>query len=259
MGEATDVLLEMQARAVEGDPDLAAEAGMDEALHAERNRIWTLQAEAWLDEQPQGSLFTADDLQAAIGKPEPDKNGRSGAAGAWINAQARRRRIESTGRKSKSRRVEGHGNEQTLWRVKDGQAGRVGGGVGRLGPVGVSSNSSAGSGLKEASAGLGPHPPAGVSLNPDGFDGPSAAVGDQAVSSSAAEHGELERAAEDFVPFPCVAGAGLPCGECPDCRAADEADELCEAPPGGLPEMGEQLGLLGTAGATPGAYSEAAA
>lgn len=116
----------------------AADAGMEQALHAERVQLWKQQAERWLDEQPQGRLFTADDLVGDVGLPDVGQ-GRNNVVGAWTNAQQRRRRIEFTGRLDKSRRVEGHGNLQRLWRVKDE---RAGGDAERLGPDGVSSSPS---------------------------------------------------------------------------------------------------------------------
>jgi hypothetical protein len=225
MGVAMDALLEAQARAGGGDPDAAAASGMDQALHTERNRVWKLQAEAWLDEQLQGSLFTADDLQAAIGKPEPDGQGRSGAAGAWLNTQSRRRRIEFTGRMSKSSRVEGHGNMQRLWRVKDG---RVEGDAGRTEPqpsADVSLSPSVGSVLDEAPAAL---------------IGPTAAgVG---VSSNTGLLPPLTLEEEEEAVL----------------LLREEGLDLGDAPPGGPPDMGEQLGLLGAVGPGPGAYTEAA-
>jgi len=98
--------------------DSAAGAGMEQALRAERVQVWKQNAERWLDGQHQGRLFTADDLVADIGLPDVGQ-GRNNVVGAWINAQQKRQRIEFTGRLDKSRRVEGHGNLQRLWRVKD--------------------------------------------------------------------------------------------------------------------------------------------
>jgi hypothetical protein len=96
---------------------------MAQALRAERVAAWRERADRWLAEQPQGRLFTADDLVAAIDKPFPAGGpAENNAIGGWINAQARGRRIEFTGRLSTSRRVQGHGNLQRLWRVKDARA-----------------------------------------------------------------------------------------------------------------------------------------
>lgn len=99
--------------------ELAAEAGMDQALHAERVAVWKTRAGDWLDEQPEGLLFTADDLVAAIGLPDSGV-ARNNAVGAWISAQSQAGRIEFSGEFRKSRRVEGHGNLQRLWRVREG-------------------------------------------------------------------------------------------------------------------------------------------
>lgn len=104
------------------NPDAAAAVGMTQALRAERVQVWKRDAERWLDGQHQGRLFAADDLVAAIGLPDVGQ-GRNNVVGAWINAQQRRQRIEFTGRLSKSSRVEGRGNMQRLWRVKDERAG----------------------------------------------------------------------------------------------------------------------------------------
>lgn len=103
-------------------PDAAAREGMEKALRAERVTHWKAQAERWLDQQHQGRLFTADDIVGDIGLPDVGP-GRNNVVGAWINAQQARNRIEFTGRMSKSSRVEGHGNLQRLWRVKDERAG----------------------------------------------------------------------------------------------------------------------------------------
>lgn len=210
MGAAADALAEMQERA-SGDPDAAAAAGMDEALHAERIRVWKLQADAWLDEQPQGALFTADDLIAAIGKPDVGQ-GRNNAVGAWINAQRNRRRIEFTGRISKSRRVEGHGNMQRLWRVKDGRF---------EGDVGCTTAAAARRRLLE---------PARPVLDEAPAPGPRPSAG---VSSSTGLLPPLTVEEEEEAVL-LLREEGVDLGE------------------------GEQLGLLGTSGPTPGAYSGAA-
>lgn len=100
--------------AVEG----AADAGMEEALRAERVGRWKEQAEWWLEQQVSGFVFTADDLVASIGLPDTGP-ARNNVVGAWINAQARHRRIEFSGELRKSRREAGHGNLQRVWRVCD--------------------------------------------------------------------------------------------------------------------------------------------
>lgn len=125
----------MSVRAAE----LAGDAGMARALRAERVARWREQADQWLDAQPYGTLFTADDLVAAVGLPDSGQ-GRNNVVGAWVGSQARRGLIEFTGRMGKSRRVEGHGNLQRLWRVKEPPRERVGGDAERLGPDGVSSS-----------------------------------------------------------------------------------------------------------------------
>lgn len=123
---------------------------MEQALHAERVAEWKRQAGRWLDDQPQGRLFTADTLVDAVGKPDTGQ-GRNNAIGAWIGAQSKGKRIEFTGRLSKSDRVEGHGNLQKLWRVKDQREERAGGDVDDLGPQAVGGVSSSTFGLEEAS------------------------------------------------------------------------------------------------------------
>jgi len=94
----------------------AAEAGMEEALRAERIARWKEQADWWLDQQEPGFVFTADDLVADVGLPDHGA-ARNNAGGAWVGAQARQRRIEFSGELRKSRREVGHGNLQRVWRV----------------------------------------------------------------------------------------------------------------------------------------------
>jgi hypothetical protein len=103
--------------------EAAADAGMDEALRAERVARWKEQAEWWLEQQEPGFVFTADVLVADIGLPDlPDAGpARNNVVGAWINAQARHRRIEFSGELRKSRREAGHGNLQRVWRVRTSQ------------------------------------------------------------------------------------------------------------------------------------------
>lgn len=127
-------------------PQAAAEAGMEQALRAERVAAWKTDAARWIEAQPAGLLFTADDLVEAIGLPDTGP-GRNNVVGAWIGSQRKQRRIEFTGELRTSRRVEGHGNLQRQWRVLvDGD--RVGGDAALLGPDGVSSSP----GVSEASA-----------------------------------------------------------------------------------------------------------
>lgn len=99
-------------RAVEA----AADEGMEEALRAERVARWKEQAEWWLEQQEPGFVFTADDLVADIGLPDTGP-ARNNVVGAWVNAQARHRRIEFSGELRKSRREAGHGNLQRVWRL----------------------------------------------------------------------------------------------------------------------------------------------
>lgn len=96
--------------------EAAADAGMEEALRAERIARWKEQAEWWLEQQEPGFIFTADDLVADIGLPDHGA-ARNNVVGAWINAQARHRKIEFSGELRKSRREAGHGNLQRVWRV----------------------------------------------------------------------------------------------------------------------------------------------
>jgi hypothetical protein len=96
----------------------ARDAGMANALRAARVAGWKHDANVWLADQLVGKTFTADDLVAAIDRPDAIERGGNNVVGAWIAAQAKRGRIEWTGHYLKSQRVEGHGNLQRVWRKR---------------------------------------------------------------------------------------------------------------------------------------------
>ena len=100
-----------------GAAEQAADQGMEQALRAQRVADWKQRAAWWLQGRSDGSVFTADDLVAAVGLPDTGP-ARNNVVGAWISAQAKTGLIEFTGELVKSRRVEGHGNLQRRWRVR---------------------------------------------------------------------------------------------------------------------------------------------
>jgi len=95
--------------------EAAAEAGMEQALHAARVQEWKLVAEAWLERMTPGREFTNDNLWVEIGNPATDVN-RNNVVGAWMKQKAREGRIEHTGRSVKSARKSRHGNRVGVWR-----------------------------------------------------------------------------------------------------------------------------------------------
>lgn len=108
---------EVEAPAFDGAAaEAAADAGEQRALHAKRVQQWKDNAQAWLDRQPSGTEFTADQLVAAIGLPDSGP-ARNNVVGAWISAQSQLGRISFTGAFRKSERVAGHGNLQRVWKV----------------------------------------------------------------------------------------------------------------------------------------------
>jgi hypothetical protein len=93
------------------------DAGMAQASSADRVQAWKAAAGAWLGGRSRDSEFTADDLVAAIGLPDPSDRGKNNVVGAWINAMARAGKIVSTEKRRKSARPQGHANPQLVWRV----------------------------------------------------------------------------------------------------------------------------------------------
>lgn len=100
-------------------PTRLADEAMERVMAAERVAEWKRKADDYLATFGYGlypHTFTADDLVAAIGRPDFGP-ARNNVVGAWFNAQAKAGRIEWTGMFRKSTRPEGHGNQQRVWRV----------------------------------------------------------------------------------------------------------------------------------------------
>jgi hypothetical protein len=93
-----------------------ADAGMAQALRADRAQPWTTRADAWLDGLERGAEVFADDLVLAIGLPDHGV-AKNNAVGAWFRAQGAAGRLVFTGRMRKSEREIGHGNLLRVWRV----------------------------------------------------------------------------------------------------------------------------------------------
>ena len=79
---------------------------------------WKLVAESWLASLPTGEEFTADRMIAAIGLQDDPTQGqnRNRVIGARMSAWAKAGEISFTGSFSRSKRPEGHGNRQPVWR-----------------------------------------------------------------------------------------------------------------------------------------------
>jgi hypothetical protein len=88
----------------------AAEQGAA-ALH--RDLPWWQEADLWLELQPLGTLFTADDLVSMIGKPHGSPN----QIGARLRSWARTRAIHPHGYIEASRK-ESHGRVIRVWEVR---------------------------------------------------------------------------------------------------------------------------------------------
>jgi len=228
----------------------AGEAGMEQALHAERVAEWRRRADRWLDELPQGKLFTSDDLVEAIGKPDPD-GPRNNAIGGWIKNQVKLGRTESSGRFARSTRVEGHSNRIEIWRVKDQ---RVGGGAGRASTpqrerADVASNPKGPRQLAKSDFALASEGMAGGGvdnrLGPDGGASSNhASAAGEYNGAPSLKRADLDQAAEDFY-------------ESERQQTLDDfAPTAGDAP--GFETGGEQLGLLAPVPAPRGAYTEAA-
>jgi hypothetical protein len=97
--------------------DQARDAGMAQAIRAQRVQLWKQTAELWVACLLPGMEFTADDLVREVGKPDEGDH-RANAIGALISAWSKRGVIEWVGTFRKSERVEGHGNLQRLWRKR---------------------------------------------------------------------------------------------------------------------------------------------
>jgi hypothetical protein len=71
-----------------------------------------------------GVEFSADDLVEAIGLPNDCDQNANNIVGSVFNTAARRKIIEGTGVRVKSRRVEGHARRIDVWRGYTGAAER---------------------------------------------------------------------------------------------------------------------------------------
>jgi hypothetical protein len=67
------------------------DAGMAQASSADRVQAWKAAAGAWLGGRSRDSEFTADDLVAAIGLPDPSDRGKNNVVGAWDQRDGSRR------------------------------------------------------------------------------------------------------------------------------------------------------------------------
>lgn len=91
--------------------------GMDRASEAGRVQAWKHWADKWLAIQPDGKLFTPDDLIEGVGLPDPGAGAnKQNAVGAWFNAKAKQHLIEFTGNLHKSIRVDRHTGLHRIWR-----------------------------------------------------------------------------------------------------------------------------------------------
>jgi hypothetical protein len=94
----------------------AATFGMNIAADARRVMMWKFHANQWLQKQPRGREFTADNLIRDIGLPDEGPN-RNNVVGAWFGAQSKAHRIEFANRMHKSSRVDRHVGVHRVWRV----------------------------------------------------------------------------------------------------------------------------------------------
>ena len=88
----------------------AADQGTS-AVH--RDLPWWKEADLWLELQPIGTLFTADDLVDCIGKPYGSPN----QIGARLRGWARQRAIAAHGY-CEATRKESHGRIIRIWEVR---------------------------------------------------------------------------------------------------------------------------------------------
>jgi hypothetical protein len=97
--------------------ELGIEEGKARALNADRVDFWKAAADRWLADLPVGFEFTADTLVARLGRPDvPGSRERpNNVIGAWLSGKAKRGAIRWSGRYRRSRRAEGHGNQQRIW------------------------------------------------------------------------------------------------------------------------------------------------
>lgn len=94
------------------EPPTGAElrdAGMDATLRAERPE-WIIAANRWRDALPRGQEFDAEDMTAAVGRPE-----RPNSVGARLSAWARGGLIERIG-STQAQRRERHASWMSKWR-----------------------------------------------------------------------------------------------------------------------------------------------
>lgn len=91
-------------------PSRAADQGTA-AVH--RDLPWWREADLWLELQPIGSLFTADDLVSCVGMPQ----GHANQIGARIRGWARQRAIAPHGY-TQATRKESHARVVRVWEVR---------------------------------------------------------------------------------------------------------------------------------------------
>lgn len=93
-----------------------ADEGMERARRAHRVTIWKLEADAWLATLAPGTVFTADELVAAVGLPDIGPT-RNNVVGAWFSAKSKSGQLRFENRMRKSKRPERHGNANRVWSV----------------------------------------------------------------------------------------------------------------------------------------------
>jgi hypothetical protein len=95
----------------------AAVEGMARAERAARVQRWKAAAVAWVRDLSTGTEFTADDMVAALGLPDPSAApAANNVIGAVFSSLSRANLVTFTGAFKTSERVIGHGNLQRIWR-----------------------------------------------------------------------------------------------------------------------------------------------
>lgn len=97
-----------------GEAQRQKDKGMERARGSSRSLSWSVDAGRWFIQLPLGTIFTPDDVARNCGLPDEGVN-RNNAVGAWINALARAKLIQWTGRTVKSQRVNRHAGENKEW------------------------------------------------------------------------------------------------------------------------------------------------